>query len=52
VEFLVDDSSSSDDSDWNSILDNDKVEEILMVTVKNHADEANKKRRWRGSTIG
>jgi hypothetical protein len=45
--------SSSDDSYWESIIEDDNVEDILlMVAMNNLHGEASQKRKRRGSTVG
>jgi hypothetical protein len=45
--------SSSNDSDWESIIKDDDVEDILlMVAMNNLHGEASQKRMRRGSTVG
>jgi hypothetical protein len=50
VDFFQD-SSSSDDSDQGDSIEDNKVEDILLMLLKNLGDEENKRRKHRGYTI-
>ncbi|KAE8780660.1 Cell division cycle 5-like protein [Hordeum vulgare] len=50
-EFLLEDSSSSDESDIESLLERHPQQMVVVVLVVKEHEDRNRK-RWRGSTVG
>jgi hypothetical protein len=53
VQFFFEDSPFSHDSDWESVIEDDDVNDILlmMVPIKNLHVEVHRRRKQRGSTV-